>query len=52
MLGSSLDDSTAYETQAIGRIRRMGQEETCVHVYRFYTRDTVEEKLHHAHLAY
>jgi len=36
------------ERQAIGRVRRQGQRET-VHVYRFWARDTIEEKLTREH---
>merc|ERR1712048_327255 len=49
------DSQTAalhYERQAIGRCRRRGQTNK-VHVYRFFTRETIEDKLtkdHHAEL--
>eukprot|EP00928_Gymnodinium_smaydae_P065469 TRINITY_DN4860_c0_g1_i1.p1 TRINITY_DN4860_c0_g1~~TRINITY_DN4860_c0_g1_i1.p1 ORF type:complete len:907 (+),score=152.84 TRINITY_DN4860_c0_g1_i1:1724-4444(+) len=48
MYAESRETALGYERQALGRVRRRGQEET-VHVYRFYTRDTVEEKLTSAH---
>eukprot|EP00398_MALV-I-01_sp_L67-1_P000731 gene731-849_t len=36
------------EHQAIGRVRRQGQQKDCF-VYRFYTKDTIEEKLMKEH---
>merc|ERR1712032_1026393 len=44
------DDAAGYEAQAIGRLRRQGQNHT-VRVHRFVARDTIEETLarrHHA----
>eukprot|EP00398_MALV-I-01_sp_L67-1_P000730 gene730-848_t len=38
------------EYQAIGRVRRQGQTKDCF-VYRFYTKDTIEEKLMKEHSA-
>eukprot|EP01063_Lacrimia_lanifica_P028433 TRINITY_DN4152_c0_g1_i1.p1 TRINITY_DN4152_c0_g1~~TRINITY_DN4152_c0_g1_i1.p1 ORF type:complete len:1382 (+),score=305.65 TRINITY_DN4152_c0_g1_i1:60-4148(+) len=35
--------AAAYELQAIGRVRRLGQPREKVHVYRFVTNQTVEE---------
>jgi len=52
MMANSREAALSYERQAIGRVRRRGQQET-VHVYRFFTRETVEEKLtfqHHQEL--
>ena len=49
MNASSLGQATSYEQQAVGRIRRIGQRLSTVHVWRFVTRCTVEEhivKLH------
>ncbi|CAD7961412.1 unnamed protein product [Amoebophrya sp. A120] len=45
MLGRTTAEAMAYEQQATGRVIRMGQKRTA-HIYRFYTRGTVEEKLH------
>ncbi len=38
----NVDKAIAYELQAIGRIRRLGQERKEIHVWRFVTQDTVE----------
>lgn len=49
MNAQNLELATSFEQQAIGRIRRIGQEASIVHVWRFVTRGTVEEhvvKLH------
>lgn len=51
MNAASLAAARSYEEQAIGRIKRIGQQRSCVHVWRFVTRRTVEEhvvKLHNA----
>jgi len=40
--------ATDCEKQAIGRIRRQGQQRTC-YVYRFYTEGTIEERLMKEH---
>lgn len=37
--------AVAYEQQALARVRRVGQRRA-VHVWRFVTRDTLEERLH------
>jgi len=44
MVAESPALAAGYERQAIGRVRRPGQEKT-VHVWRFITSDTVEEQL-------
>merc|ERR1712166_1622981 len=44
MYAESRARALAYERQAIGRVRRQGQEKT-VHVYRFITKNTIEEEL-------
>eukprot|EP00811_Abedinium_folium_P033350 NODE_6320_length_1683_cov_3.873393.p1 GENE.NODE_6320_length_1683_cov_3.873393~~NODE_6320_length_1683_cov_3.873393.p1 ORF type:complete len:401 (-),score=127.66 NODE_6320_length_1683_cov_3.873393:480-1532(-) len=44
------EDAASFETQAIGRARRPGQEHT-VHVYRFVARDTVEVAVARQHQA-
>ncbi len=44
MLGKTKAEAQAYEEQGIGRILRMGQTRP-IHVYRFYTKDTIEENL-------
>lgn len=44
MVAESATLAVGYECQAIGRVRRPGQEKT-VHVWRFVTSGTVEEKL-------
>ena len=49
MNAQNLELATSFEQQAIGRIRRIGQKASTVHVWRFVTRGTVEEhvvKLH------
>jgi len=45
----SLSVARDYEHQAIGRIRRIGQTRDLVHVWRFVTRDTVEEHISRLH---
>lgn len=50
MYAEQAEDAAGYEAQAIGRVRRQGQQHT-VHVHRFVARGTVEESLarrHHA----
>merc|ERR1711862_30054 len=44
MLGASQEEVSSYEAQAIGRVVRLGQTRP-VHVWRFVTSLTVEEKL-------
>jgi len=54
MNASSRSVAVDYEQQAIGRIRRIGQMRSSVHVWRFVTKDTVEEhvsKLHRSGVA-
>ena len=45
MLARTVELATSYEMQAIGRVRRLGQARKEIHVWRFYTRDTVEQEL-------
>lgn len=45
MSAASAERAVSYEAQAIGRIRRWGQERPEVHCWRFVTRGTVEETL-------
>merc|ERR1711904_553981 len=44
MLATSPEEATAFETQAVGRVRRLGQTRV-VHVWRFVVRSSVEEQL-------
>lgn len=44
MLASSPEEAAAFEAQAIGRVRRLGQARP-VHIWRFVTCDTVEAQL-------
>merc|ERR1712070_1043938 len=44
MVADSATLAAGYERQAIGRVRRPGQSKT-VHIWRFITSGTVEEKL-------
>merc|ERR1711879_629052 len=46
---STLSVARDYEQQAIGRIRRIGQNRDLVHVWRFVTRGTVEEHISRLH---
>lgn len=46
MNADTLSSAVAYEQQALARVRRVGQLRKEVHVWRFVTRDTVEEHLH------
>jgi SNF2 family DNA or RNA helicase len=41
----SAERAVSYEAQAIGRVRRWGQERPEVHCWRFVTRGTVEETI-------
>ena len=41
LLAKCQQEYDAYETQAIGRIRRFGQKKT-VHVWRFLAKDTID----------
>lgn len=52
MNAASRKVAVSYEQQAIGRIRRIGQTRESVHVWRFVTRDTVEEHISKLHCAY
>lgn len=45
LLASSQNEYNAYETQAIGRIRRYGQEKT-VHVWRFLAQNTIDTEIY------
>jgi len=45
MLAESQQEYTACETQAIGRIRRYGQEKT-VYIWRFIVEDTIDAKIY------
>jgi len=49
MDADSPDRAVAYEMQALGRVRRCGQEADRVHLYRFVTRGTVEEEISREH---
>lgn len=52
MYARTKERATAYELQAIGRLRRMGQKETVI-VHRFVTKGTIEEEItqrHQTHL--
>ena len=46
MNADTLSSAVAYERQALARVRRVGQERAEVHVWRFVTRETVEEHMH------
>jgi len=45
MNAATVDMAVAWEKQALGRVRRAGQSRSEVQVYRFVTRDTVEEHI-------
>lgn len=45
MLATTRDIAMSYEMQAIGRVRRHGQQRNTVHVWRFVTLGTVEEAM-------
>jgi hypothetical protein len=50
MHSESIEEAVNFELQALGRVRRQGQCHT-VHMYRFFSQDTIEEMLarrHHA----
>ncbi|CAL1168735.1 unnamed protein product [Cladocopium goreaui] len=49
MNADTLSSAVAYERQALARVRRVGQERAEVHVWRFVTRETVEEHMHQLH---
>lgn len=49
MDADSPERAVAYEMQALGRVRRCGQEANRVHLYRFVTRGTVEEEITREH---
>merc|ERR1711956_82959 len=51
MNASSCSVAKDYEQQAIGRVRRIGQSRSSVHVWRFVARDTVEEHINKLHKA-
>lgn len=44
LLATTQEEYNAYETQAIGRLRRYGQKKT-VHVWRFLAKDTIDTKI-------
>jgi len=44
MLATSAEQARAFEAQAVGRVRRLGQRRP-VHIWRFVTRGTIEESL-------
>jgi SNF2 family DNA or RNA helicase len=44
LLANTQEEYDAYETQAIGRLRRYGQKKT-VHVWRFLAKDTIDTKI-------
>jgi SNF2 family DNA or RNA helicase len=45
LLASTQEEYVAYETQAIGRIRRFGQKKT-VHCWRFLAEDTIDTEIY------
>eukprot|EP00928_Gymnodinium_smaydae_P068344 TRINITY_DN5144_c0_g3_i2.p1 TRINITY_DN5144_c0_g3~~TRINITY_DN5144_c0_g3_i2.p1 ORF type:complete len:115 (+),score=11.11 TRINITY_DN5144_c0_g3_i2:176-520(+) len=49
MNAESAAAATAYEKQAIGRVRRLGQKRQTIHVHRFISKDTVEEHINKLH---
>lgn len=49
MNATSRATAVAFEQQAIARVRRIGQPRKEVHVYRFVTRQTIEETMHRSH---
>jgi len=51
MNAETLSTAVAYERQALARVRRVGQERSEVHVWRFIAKDTVEEYMHKLHRA-
>merc|ERR1712190_624343 len=49
MNATSVATAKAYEQQAVARVRRIGQSRPEIHVWRFVTRDTIEEHMHNLH---
>jgi len=49
MNAATREQSVAFELQAIGRVRRWGQERSEVHIWRFCTVGTVEEEITRKH---
>eukprot|EP00930_Biecheleria_cincta_P048911 TRINITY_DN34167_c0_g1_i1.p1 TRINITY_DN34167_c0_g1~~TRINITY_DN34167_c0_g1_i1.p1 ORF type:complete len:995 (-),score=165.18 TRINITY_DN34167_c0_g1_i1:327-3272(-) len=49
MNAATLSTAKDYEQQAIGRVRRVGQARSSVHVWRFVTANTVEEHISNLH---
>merc|ERR1712100_957050 len=49
MNAETVSTAVAYEQQAIGRVRRVGQARSEVHVWRFITCQTVEEHVWRLH---
>jgi len=49
MLAPNAERAVGYEMQAIGRARRHGQKRSVVHVWRFVTADTLEQKITEIH---
>eukprot|EP00929_Paragymnodinium_shiwhaense_P001824 TRINITY_DN102030_c0_g1_i1.p1 TRINITY_DN102030_c0_g1~~TRINITY_DN102030_c0_g1_i1.p1 ORF type:complete len:1008 (+),score=202.88 TRINITY_DN102030_c0_g1_i1:153-3026(+) len=49
MNASTLSEARAYEQQAIARVRRIGQERSEIHVWRFIARDTVDQHMSDLH---
>jgi len=49
MNAETVSTAVAFEKQAIARVRRIGQERAEVHVWRFVTRQTVEEHITKLH---
>lgn len=45
LLATSQEEHDAYETQAIGRIRRYGQKKT-VFCWRFLAEDSIDTEIH------
>ena len=45
MSADTVEKATAYEAQAIARVRRIGQARREIHVWRFVSRGTIEEHL-------
>eukprot|EP00392_Amoebophrya_sp_AT5.2_P013519 g13643.t1 len=49
MNATTVDRAIAFELQAIGRIRRYGQQAAAIHVWRFLTLNSVEEEIVREH---
>jgi len=49
MNAETVETAAAYERQALGRVRRIGQTRKEVHVWRFVTKQTVEEHICRLH---